>query len=1656
MLANTFKLSGPGGTSHSDGTMQAGATLLVSSAASFASGDVGRGIAVAGAGPNGGMLVSSIASVVSSTSVNLNAAAVSGVSSATYFYGAMTLEGNIASVQNATTITLSSPASATITGAVYAYGNDNHAAFQSALDSVGQAGGGTVTVPQPASCPAGATCGYVINTTDQTTSVVPGAVKIRYSNITVTGVAPQTNLFCRGAWATYTSTVKFPGQTATIRGNCLAIGDNGGPNGTAGESVSNIAIAKLHLYGMTNGNTYSVSFSPTDPPLTTTGDGWDITHKAVYMFEGGTFSNITIDSISIQDFKGENIFSGGSVVNGLVISNSSITNFNGDAISVLAASLQVLNTTMTNGSNAGVEDAVYGGTSKALVAHLFQSNTISQMAGEAIAINGDDHIAETGSIQILNNYFDTIGQPASSLAKTAVYITPLVGGDATPANVTISGNTCHDCFSFGILQTEGTTLISNNTFIVDKYNGYNFLSFTFPQTNVTIQNNTGYFTSAATANGRTLHAVYEINPGYASGNFDWTNLIIGSNTWNFPGTPNYEFVTSSGLIWALLTNKNIIWQGDTCTGCTYPDTNHGVVNLAATTLIEPYGPVVVVYGNAAPVTATVDASKEQDEALVRVVNSGAQNVTFSSDSNLSLTSPVTLTAGTSVTFRYSGMLGKFTIGQGQVVAPSFSLPSGAYTGSQSVSLSTTTSGASIRYTTDGSTVPSESVGTLYSGAPIPVSATTTIMAIAYGGGLLDSTVSSSLYTITQPAPVALGVSSLVVPASAGSNSVELVTTSAWTASTAASWLHLPSGSGSGGAIVIFSYDANAGATRTGTITFNNSALTLTVTQAGALYSSVAYLTTLVSSGLSLPEGVAVDSSGNLYIADSVANTNYKWTASTQQLSPLTSSGLSGPNQVALDGSGNIFLSDFYNDALKEWNAATQQTTTLVSGLNLPHGVALDSAGNVYVADVFNNAVKEWNATSKQVSTLVSGLNLPHGVVVDVLGNVYIGDTNNNAVKMWNSATHQVATLVSSGLSLNEGVAVDGSGNVYISDGNHAAIKRWSASTQQVTTLLSTGLTYPDALALDGLGNIYIADPDGAAVRKLTLGFVGPASTAEPATAGVDALLPVLPSGLQVSATSDQSWLTIGTIANGVVNFSFTANTSNAARVAHITVLGQQVTVTQGTGIPASVIPNPGVTPQSAAINAGFATSLAVSVRDTSNNPVAGVSVVFVAPGTGASGKFGNGTATITVTTDGTGTAAAPFTANGTTGTNYVVTATAGAFSTNLVLTNLAAPPASITAVAGATPQSVGINTNFPVAPAVIVQDSSHNALQGVYVTFAAPGSGASGTFSNNSTLITVGTDGSGTASAAFAANGVAGANYSVTATTGALSTAFTLTNIAGLPSKLSANSGTTPQSAVVNAAFANALAVTVADAGNNLLAGVNVVFTAPSTGASGKFSNGTQTITVATNSSGVAAAPFTANSTVGSNYSVTAVAGALNASFTLTNTASPPASVTANAGTTPQSAGISTAFPNALSVTVKDAGSNPLQGIGVTFTAPATGASGTFSNGLTAILVSTDASGTASAPFTANSAAGANYIVTATTAALSASFTLTNTVPMVQVTFQTTPAGLNYTVDSASYSTPQTLNWVVGSSHNVSSVATQAGGAGTQYIFTGWSDTGAL
>jgi hypothetical protein len=312
------------------------------------------------------------------------------------------------------------------------------------------------------------------------------------------------------------------------------------------------------------------------------------------------------------------------------------------------------------------------------------------------------------------------------------------------------------------------------------------------------------------------------------------------------------------------------------------------------------------------------------------------------------------------------------------------------------------------------------------------------------------------------------------------------------------------------------------------------------------------------------------------------------------------------------------------------------------------------------------------------------------------------------------------------------------------------------------------------------------------------------------------------------------------------------------------------------------------TPQGATVGSAFAAPL-VAMLTSNGSPLAGVTVTFTAPVSGASGVFmTSGTAMETDTTNESGVATSSvFTANTVAGAYLVsATATGATIAASFSLTNNAAAATTVTATGG-TPQSATVGTAFATNLAATVLDSNSSPVSGVSVTFTAPASGPSGAFmTSGGASETDVTDASGMAtSSAFTANATTGP-YTVTASAiGAAATAsFSLTNVAGAAATITATGGT-PQNAPVHVAFVAPLTVSVTDSDSNPVTGATVTFTVrPVSGASGTFANSTATDTETTDEFGTAtSSTLTANATTGT-YAVTASLGVLPpVTFSLTN-----------------------------------------------------------------------------------------------------------------------------------------------------------------------------
>ncbi len=539
----------------------------------------------------------------------------------------------------------------------------------------------------------------------------------------------------------------------------------------------------------------------------------------------------------------------------------------------------------------------------------------------------------------------------------------------------------------------------------------------------------------------------------------------------------------------------------------------------------------------------------------------------------------------------------------------------------------------------------------------------------------------------------LGTNSATVGNAEGIGSVLLLTSGSWVATPNAPWLHLLPGSSSGfgSALILYSYDANPNSDgQVGTLTI--AGLTFIVTQAGSTYVAVSPQAALLSSGLNGPQGLAIDSSGNVYVANTRNNTILQWSAFKGQVAVVVQNGLNDPAAVALDTQGNLYIADTGNNAIEKFSVSTGQLTTLVANLSGPSGIGLDPQGNVYFSDTGNGAIKVVNPSTLVVNTLAQNLVNPTGLAVDEDGNIFFAETANNDVKMYSTASQQVSVLAA-GLVAPAGVAVDGHGNVYIAGAGDSTIRQWNAGTQSLVTL-SIAVANPVGIAVDWFGNVYVTSQNSNTVTELILAFLslGANSKTESPQAGRDSVPAfVLPMGTPLTPSSDQSWLTILGTAYGSINFAFTANNTTSARVAHIMVLGQQITVTQRADTPFNVTKSSG-DGQSTSPGQPFATPLQVNVTDPFGSPIQGAAVTFsVTAGTsGAGGTFG-ATPPMPILSDQNGNATAPaLTANAIAG-QFLVTAGVNGLTVTFTLINSGYALGTSSIVVPATTGSSGVS-----------------------------------------------------------------------------------------------------------------------------------------------------------------------------------------------------------------------------------------------------------------------------------------------------------------------------------------------------------------------------
>jgi sugar lactone lactonase YvrE len=310
-----------------------------------------------------------------------------------------------------------------------------------------------------------------------------------------------------------------------------------------------------------------------------------------------------------------------------------------------------------------------------------------------------------------------------------------------------------------------------------------------------------------------------------------------------------------------------------------------------------------------------------------------------------------------------------------------------------------------------------------------------------------------------------------------------------------------------------------------------------------------------------PQGVAIDAEGNLFISDTGYHRIRRVDAATGMITIVAGTGapgssgdgrpaiiarLANPRGIAVDASGNLFIADTYNSRIRRVDAATGVITTIagtgVQGFNgdrrpatsahlsWPTDVAVDAAGNLFIADTSNDRVRRVDSATGMITTVagtgVGGFNgdgqaataarlsTPWSVTIDAAGNLFVADTSNHRVRRVDAATGLITTVAGTGVAgyngdeqlaaaaqlwFPNGVAVDASGNLFVADASNNRVRRIDAVTGRIATVAGTEefgytgddgpavaarLAIPTDVTFDAEGNLYIADWYNAAIRAV--------------------------------------------------------------------------------------------------------------------------------------------------------------------------------------------------------------------------------------------------------------------------------------------------------------------------------------------------------------------------------------------------------------------------------------------------------------------------------------------------------------------------------------------------------------------------------------------
>ena len=262
------------------------------------------------------------------------------------------------------------------------------------------------------------------------------------------------------------------------------------------------------------------------------------------------------------------------------------------------------------------------------------------------------------------------------------------------------------------------------------------------------------------------------------------------------------------------------------------------------------------------------------------------------------------------------------------------------------------------------------------------------------------------------------------------------------------------------------------------------------------------------------DGIFVDSSKNIFIADTQNHRIVKWEPGASEGVVVAGGNGKGdalnqlyePKDIFIDSSGNMIISDGQNHRVLKWEPGASEGVVIAGGngqgdaLNqffIADGIDFDSSGNLYVADQNNNRVMKWEPGASEGTVVAGGngvgnalnqLHAPTNVAVDLNENIYIASHNNKRITKWSSGASEGVVYASGGF-FND-VFLDSNDDVYIADGDNHRILKWPENASEGIVIAGGNnqdyIILPMSIYIDSSSNLYILDNYNEKIQKVNI------------------------------------------------------------------------------------------------------------------------------------------------------------------------------------------------------------------------------------------------------------------------------------------------------------------------------------------------------------------------------------------------------------------------------------------------------------------------------------------------------------------------------------------------------------------------------------------